>query len=197
MRRMKADQFTLGQLVRATGLARASLLHYESLGLLLPAQRSSAGYRLYGENELERLRTIRRFRDAGLSLGAIRELLAPLEASAGKEDGPAALLETRLLGLCQEVERLRGQQKLLARLLATPEFRAGQACGGKAGWMALLRRAGFDEQDMLQWHAGFEADSPTEHTAFLRSLGLPPAEVAAIRRAARAAGKAPNTHSRK
>ena len=53
-------KLTLGRLARATGLARASLLHYEALGLLVPQTRSAAGYRYYGDAELERLRSIRR-----------------------------------------------------------------------------------------------------------------------------------------
>lgn len=175
-----AGRLTLGQLARAAGLARASLLHYESLGLLAPAARSPAGYRLYGAAELERLQAIRRFRAAGLSLAAIRDLLA---GAPGQDPaGPAALLEARLLGLCAEVERLRGQQQMLARLLAAPEFRSGRSCHGKAAWVALLRRAGFDEAAMRRWHADYETDAPREHAAFLRSLGLTAAEVAAIRR---------------
>lgn len=179
-------RLTLGQLARASGLARASLLHYEALGLLLPAGRSEAGYRCYGEAELARLQGIRRFREAGLSLAAIGELLGPVtggKGHAGEGDGgPAAVLEARLLDLCREVERLRAQQKQLARLLTQPEFRAGKALGGKDAWVALLRRAGFDEDDMRQWHADFEAESPAEHAAFLRALGLSAAEAAAIRR---------------
>lgn len=132
MRRLTPGKRTLGQLAKAAGLARASLLYYESLG----AGRSTAGYRLYGEAELERLRTIRQFREAGLPLATIRILLAESGAKSAKETaGPDELLEARLLGMCKEVERLRNQQKLLARLLATREFRAGQPCKDKEpGW---------------------------------------------------------------
>ncbi|PKO34932.1 MAG: MerR family transcriptional regulator [Betaproteobacteria bacterium HGW-Betaproteobacteria-7] len=175
-------KLTLGQVARTCGLARASLLHYEALGLLMPAGRSPAGYRLYGEAEIERLHAIRRYREAGLSLPAIGALLAsrrPREEDPESE--PAALLENRLLSLSREVELLREQQKMLALLLATPEFRTRQSCQGKAAWVALLARAGFDEKDMRQWHKSFEADSPEEHAIFLRSLGLVPGEIAAIR----------------
>jgi DNA-binding transcriptional MerR regulator len=173
---------TLGQLVKASGLARASLLHYERLGLLVPAGRSTAGYRLYSEPELDRLRTIRRFREAGLSLATIRELLVAASPVQDGQHRPAELLETRLLDLCTEVERLRVQQHFLARLLASPEFRASQPGQGKEAWVALLQHAGFDEADMRQWHCGFEADDPTGHATFLHSLGLAPAEIAKIRR---------------
>lgn len=184
---MTHKPMTLGQLARKCGLARVSLLHYESLGLLVPAARSEAGYRLYGEKEVARLAAIRRYRDAGLSLPAIRELLAGHASNA-----PAQLLENRLLALCNEMDRLREQQQMLARLLATPEFRARHACKGKAAWIALLRRAGFSDDDMMAWHRGFEASSPAEHEAFLRSLDLGEDEVAAIRQASRPTASPPS-----
>jgi DNA-binding transcriptional MerR regulator len=176
-------KLTLGQLGKRVGLARASILHYESLGLLTPSGRSGAGYRLYGEPELERLRAIRRLRDAGLALVDIGTLLTSLDASAPwKDSRPAELLEKRLLGLCQEAERIRKQQHLLARLLAVPSFPRHRQRWSKAEWVALLRRAGFDEEAMRMWHIEFERDSSEEHAAFLKSLGLKSAEVAEIRR---------------
>lgn len=185
----RTDAFmTLGQLLAHSGLARASLLHYEKLGLLLPRSRSAAGYRLYGAAELERLQSIRRLRDAGLSLDEIGQLLGkPAAPGSGHATAAAALLQARLAALQQEQELLRRQQRHLARLLASPELIAGTALGSKAAWVALLRRAGFDAAQMQRWHAEFEADDPAAHAAFLRALELPAAEVAAIRRAARAA----------
>ena len=45
--RSPTTRLTLGKFARRVGLARSSVLHYESLGLLAPAGRSAAGYRLY------------------------------------------------------------------------------------------------------------------------------------------------------
>lgn len=173
---------TLGRLARATGLARSSLLHYEALGLLTPLGRSEAGYRLYGQAEVQRLQLIRRYREAGLSLEAIQGLL-----SRPQGDGPAGLLERRLLAMSDEIQRLREQQQELARLLAMPEFHALRRARGKADWVALLRQAGFSDADMRRWHADFEAATPAQHEAFLESLGLSTEEVATIRQAASSA----------
>lgn len=182
-------KLTLGQLAHRCGLARASLLHYEELGLLVPAGRSPAGYRLYGEQEIERLQAIRRYREAGLALPAIKQLLDRRTSQTSAPSETASLLENRLLSICQEMERLREQQKLLARLLATPEFQGRPACKGKSAWIELLRQAGFTEADMLDWHRGFEADDPQGHAEFLRSLGLPEDEIVAIQQASRAPTK--------
>lgn len=176
------NRLTLGRLARATGLARSSLIHYEALGLLLPAVRSEAGYRMYGEAQIERLHAIRRFRDAGLSLAEIGKLFTAQAAGATNAQGsPATLLVNRLMALGEEVDILRSKQKMLARLLAAAQFHDGQAGQGKAAWVALLRHAGFDDNDMRNWHGEFEADNPDQHAAFLASLGLAPDEVAAIR----------------
>lgn len=173
----KARPLTLGRLARTSGLARSSLLNYEALGLLEPTARSAAGYRLYGGDAIERLHSIRRFRDAGMSLESIRTLLSPAASSES-----AQLLEERLIAICKDIERLRMQQKQLARLLAAPRLRSGRFEGGKAAWVALLRRAGMSEDDMHDWHHLFETDAPQDHAAFLRSLGLAAKDIARIRK---------------
>lgn len=172
-------RLTLGQLGKRVGLARSSLLHYEALGLLTPAARSVAGYRLYGAGELERLHEICRLRDAGLSLADIQGLLA---ATGANHAGPAALLEKRLFELSRAIEGIRGQQRQLARLLASPAFQQQGKRWSKDAWVALLRQAGFDEAAMRQWHTEFERDNPKGHADFLKSLGIAPQEIAAIRR---------------
>lgn len=172
-------RLTLGQLGRRVGLARSSLLHYETRGLLTPAGRSQAGYRLYGVAELERLREICRLRDAGLSLADIHALLATTRAN---HTGPAALLEKRLLELSQAIEGIREQQRQLARLLASPAFQQQGKRWNKNAWVALLRQAGFDDAAMHRWHAEFERDNPKGHADFLKSLDIAPKEIATIRR---------------
>ena len=60
----------------ALGLTTRTLRYYEELGLLEPAARSDGDYRLYDEDDLERLRFIKGLRDdAGFSLAEIGQLL--------------------------------------------------------------------------------------------------------------------------
>lgn len=177
------NKFTLGQLAKRVGLARTSVLHYESLGLLTPVGRSSAGYRLYGKPELDRLLNIRRLRDSGLPLADIGLLLSPSQVPGTQGGaGARAILEKRLLVLCQEVGRLQEQQRHLARLLVVHDVRKGQPSWNKDGWVALLRRAGFNDEAMHVWHIEFERDDPEGHANFLKLLGFKPAAVAKVRR---------------
>lgn len=182
------NRITLGQLCRDIGLARASVLHYEQLGLLLPERRSAAGYRLYGQAERERAKTIRDLRAAGLSLLDIGTLLARQQVeSADTHHSAALLLAKRLYEMSEQLLRLREQQRLLANLLASPSFRQTEARQSKASWVALLRQSGFDDAAMREWHCAFERQQPTEHQAFLQSLGLCAEEVDEIRRWSRPA----------
>jgi MerR family copper efflux transcriptional regulator len=58
-----------------TGLSVKTLHYYEERGLAGPTERTEAGHRLYGEDELARLIFIARAKRLGLSLEEISELL--------------------------------------------------------------------------------------------------------------------------
>ncbi|RCX33344.1 hypothetical protein [Thioalbus denitrificans] len=51
----------------------------------------------------------------------------------------------------------------------------------KERWVEVFVAAGLDEPQMRRWHAEFERRYPAGHRDFLEWLGLPAAEVAAIR----------------
>ena len=57
------------------GVSVRTLHHYDSLGLLAPTARTDAGYRLYGDADMERLEQILALRFVGLELEHIRKLL--------------------------------------------------------------------------------------------------------------------------
>jgi MerR family transcriptional regulator, thiopeptide resistance regulator len=180
---------SVGRLGKRFGLSRSTLLYYDRIGLLSPSERSPAGYRLYGERDVERLAAICRYREAGLSLDHIRQLL---EGASGRT---AELLELRLDQLNVEIERLREQQRIVVRLLATPKKLRRTRALDERGWVAILRAAGLDDEAMFRWHLEFERMAPQAHQDFLESLGLPKPEIARIRRASRADG-VPHERSR-
>lgn len=67
---------TIGALGQATGVGAETIRYYERIGLLAAPARSAAGYRLYTPEHVRRLNFIRRGRELGLSLDAVRELLS-------------------------------------------------------------------------------------------------------------------------
>ncbi|WP_408994830.1 MerR family transcriptional regulator [Streptomyces sp. 1268] len=74
----------ISQLAGRTGVPATTLRFYESAGLL-PAERSPAGYRLYGEDAVERLTFIGAAKQLGLPLEEIGELLGVWESGDCQE----------------------------------------------------------------------------------------------------------------
>ena len=66
---------TVNEVSKLTGVSVRALHHYDSIGLLKPSQVTEAGYRLYDEAALEKLYMILVFRELGLSLKEIADIL--------------------------------------------------------------------------------------------------------------------------
>lgn len=66
---------TVKEVSRLTGVSVRTLHHYDTIGLLKPTQVTEAGYRLYDEEAVERLYMILVFRELGLSLKEIGDIL--------------------------------------------------------------------------------------------------------------------------
>ncbi len=66
---------TVSEAARISGVSVRTLHHYDSIGLLHPAQITEAGYRLYDENALIRLQQILMYRELEFSLKDIGQIL--------------------------------------------------------------------------------------------------------------------------
>jgi Hg(II)-responsive transcriptional regulator len=72
---MRPETITIGALAKAAGSNIETIRYYERIGLLPAPARTSGNYRSYGADHLARLSFVRRSRELGFSLEAIRELL--------------------------------------------------------------------------------------------------------------------------
>ena len=66
---------TVHEVSELTGVSIRTLQYYDKVGLLRPAARSDAGYRLYDEGDLARLQQILLFRELEFSLKDIRGII--------------------------------------------------------------------------------------------------------------------------
>jgi len=122
------------QEVAATlGLTTRTLRYYEELGLLKPAARSEGDYRLYDEDDLERLRFIKGLRDdAGFSLAEIGQLLEDEAARARNRDRfrstsdpneRRAIVDDALARVERQVTSIRAKMDRLAAMIEEAEGR--------------------------------------------------------------------------
>jgi MerR family transcriptional regulator, thiopeptide resistance regulator len=66
---------TVGEVAAAAGISVRTLHHYDRIGLLVPSERSGAGYRLYSDDDLRVLQQVMFFRELGFGLGAITRIM--------------------------------------------------------------------------------------------------------------------------
>jgi DNA-binding transcriptional MerR regulator len=117
----------------ALGLTTRTLRYYEELGLLKPAARSEGDYRLYDEDDVERLRFIKSLRDdAGFSLAEIGQLLEDDEARNRNRDrfrtsrDPVerrAIVDDALARVDRPVASLRSKMDRLAEMIQEADGR--------------------------------------------------------------------------
>jgi DNA-binding transcriptional MerR regulator len=83
-------EYTVQKLGSLAGVSTRTLRYYDEIGILKPARISSSGYRIYGEAEVNRLQQILFYRELGVSLDSIKDIVT--EPSF---DGANALKEHR------------------------------------------------------------------------------------------------------
>jgi DNA-binding transcriptional MerR regulator len=70
------ELLSVAEVRERTGLSARTLRYYEEVGLLPGVRRRAGGRRVYGADEIERLRFIQRLKALGLSLAEIKDLNA-------------------------------------------------------------------------------------------------------------------------
>lgn len=85
---------TVSQVARLAGVSVRALHHYDELGLLCPSGRSEAGYRLYEQEDLQRLQQVLFFKELGFPL----EEIARIVKDPAFDLRAALLMQRQLLG---------------------------------------------------------------------------------------------------
>ena len=166
---------TISQLARQHGLSRSTLLYYDRIGLLRPSGRLGNNYRHYGADDAKRLHQIRLYRQTGLPLADIRRLLDRPQKDL------AAALERQLYEVLKQMDALRSRQRVIVELLKHRRLLEQVRNLDREKWVRLLRASGFTDEDLERWHRDFERTDPPYHQRFLEFLGIPAAEIRAIR----------------
>jgi DNA-binding transcriptional MerR regulator len=83
-------EYTVQKLGSLAGISTRTLRYYDEIGILTPARISSSGYRIYGQKEVDRLQQILFYRELGVGLDSIKDIV-----SAPSFNGANALMEHR------------------------------------------------------------------------------------------------------
>lgn len=68
-------EYTVSELGKLSGVSSRTLRYYDEIGLLKPARINDSGYRIYGENEVDLLQQILFYRELGISLAEILNII--------------------------------------------------------------------------------------------------------------------------
>jgi len=78
---MNDDQYTVSAAAELAGVSVRALHYYDQIGLARPSRRSAAGYRLYTADDVSLLQRVVFYRELGLELEAIADLLAAADST--------------------------------------------------------------------------------------------------------------------
>ncbi len=121
--------FKVKEVAKDLGINPQTLYFYERTGLIPSPQRTEAGYRLYSETDIERLRFITRTKMLGLTLDEIREILALKEGQTLTCQAVQERLAAKLARVREQIQQLQILQQDLQLLLKQCEIAPpNQAC---------------------------------------------------------------------
>jgi DNA-binding transcriptional MerR regulator len=112
-------EYTVKRLARLAGVSTRTLRYYDEIGLLRPARINSSGCRIYGQAEVNRLQQILFYRELGVGLDRIKEII-----TQPGFDHVAALRRHR--------EQLLAEQARLSLLIENVEKTLAHIEGGSA-----------------------------------------------------------------
>ncbi len=110
-------EYTIKKLGQLAGVSTRTLRYYDEIGILLPARINSSGYRIYGQTEVDRLQDILFYRELGVCLDDIKNILdapaynrlAALQKHQGKLDEKRKQLDVLMDNVDKTINYLEGR----------------------------------------------------------------------------------------
>lgn len=106
----------IGEASAATGVSAKMIRAYERAGMIPPAQRTFAGYRLYADADLQRLRFIKRARLLGFPVKRIEQLLGLWNDRGRASAEVKALAQAHAAELATRIAEMQSMQRALESL---------------------------------------------------------------------------------
>ncbi|GAB4366929.1 MAG: Cu(I)-responsive transcriptional regulator [Kiloniellaceae bacterium] len=107
----------IGTAARQSGVPAKTIRYYESVGLIQPAERSAAGYRVYDKQDVETLRFVQRARSLGFSLEEVGSLLTLWRDRSRLSAEVKALARHRVADIDRKIAELAEMRETLKHLM--------------------------------------------------------------------------------
>jgi DNA-binding transcriptional MerR regulator len=119
----------IGQVAHETGVSIDAIRFYEKQGLLRRSARTEGGFRLFGSDEIQTLKFVRKAQELGFSLSEIRELQILRADHVPACSHVKELLDQKLAAVEQKIEELQnlGHSLKLALRKCKEELKAPAA----------------------------------------------------------------------
>ena len=108
----------IGEVADKLRVSTRTIKYYEELGLIKPGERSPGGFRLFREEDVERLKRILKMKGMGFSLTAIREVLAVRDVASDAD---------KVIVLNKVIERLEEQEQQVTERIRNMREEVGHA----------------------------------------------------------------------
>jgi len=112
----EAALLNIGEAAESSGVSAKMIRHYEEIGLVPKPGRTQAGYRVYREADVHRLRFVRRARDLGFSMKEIERLLGLWNNRRRASSEVKRLATQHIADLDRRIAELQAMRRTLAEL---------------------------------------------------------------------------------
>lgn len=117
-----ARSMHIGEVAARTELSLRSLRHWEEVGLLHPSGRTDGGFRLYTEEDVDKILVIRRMKPLGFSIEEMKAVMTDIEVLRDPGTGPAARREAGARLEAVRDDAVGRRERLVRQLGMADEF---------------------------------------------------------------------------
>lgn len=123
--------FRSGELARVTGVSADTLRHYERIGVLPRAPRTSSGYRVYPADAVNRVRVVRRALHIGFTLPELADIFRTREAGGAPCQRVFELAKTKLAAIEADIATLTKARRQMVKVLSDWQSRMRKTSRGQ------------------------------------------------------------------
>ncbi|QNE18020.1 MerR family transcriptional regulator [Kribbella qitaiheensis] len=186
-----SDGLTVGAAASLVGVTVRTLHHWDSTGLVCPSERTAGGYRLYSASDIARIHRVLIYRELGLPLDGIGELLdaQTIDTTEPLRQQRDQLVEriAHLQGMVKAVDRLI-EAKNAGLLLSAEEQVAIFGTDWQPSWVAEARERWRDTDQWAQYAERSAARTPDDWRQVAAANSALDDDLAAAKRAGVIAG---------